>query len=318
MQNAARKATVVSILVTSLSIAVCQSGAATSPMVQADSATMIAKDVYVIPDGRVPLVPNVGIIIGTEKVLVVDTGMGPANAEIVLAEVARITDKPIGYLVCTHFHPEHNFGAQSFPDDTVIIYATTQRQDLMKKGQQYRQLFIELFGDSVRHLLENVRITPPDVTFERQALVDLGDRVVELHHFGWSAHTNGDTVIYVPDAKIVFAGGLVPNRFFPIMPDTDSSGRGWIASLDALGALDIEIVVPGHGEVGDRRLITNVKIYLSEMQTRVRELTADGQSLDEIKKILRPEFEARYPNWDDSGWVENAAEIFHAESTTDD
>ena len=89
--------------------------AAAGPMVQPGTTEQVSEQVYVIPDGRVGLVPNVGIIIGSEAVLVVDTGMGPSNAERVLAEVRKLTQLPIRYLAITHFHPEHGMGAQSFP-----------------------------------------------------------------------------------------------------------------------------------------------------------------------------------------------------------
>jgi len=283
-------------------------------MVAAGKTVQIAEGVYVIPDQRVSLVPNVGIIVGATSVLVVDTGMGPANAEIVLAEVRKITDKPIRYLVSTHFHPEHNFGAQAFPDDTVIIYATEQYKDLKNKGAMYRDWFIDMFGDDVRALLEPVELIPPDITFERQAKINLGDRLIELHFLGEAAHTSGDTVIYLPDAKIIFTGGLTPNRFFPIMPDADSSGAGWIASLEQLQQFDIEAVVPGHGEISDRQLIEQVKEYLVSLRARVEELQSSNQSLEQIQATLKPEFEAKYPNWDETDWITFAVERFYSES----
>ena len=283
-------------------------------MVPAGKTIQIADGVYVIPDQRISLVPNVGIIVGAAGVLVVDTGMGPANAEIVLSEVRKITDKPIRYLVSTHFHPEHIFGAQAFPDDTVIIYATAQYEDLKNKGAMYRDWFIDMFGDDVRALLEPVELIPPDVTFERKAIIELGDRMVELHFLGYPAHTGGDTVIYLPDTKIIFTGGLTPNRFFPIMPDADSSGNGWITSLDRLQQFDIETVVPGHGEIADRQLIAQVKEYLTSLRARVEELMVSDQSLEQIQAALKPEFEAKYPDWDEADWITFAVERFYTES----
>jgi glyoxylase-like metal-dependent hydrolase (beta-lactamase superfamily II) len=284
------------------------------PMVPAGKTVQIAEQVYVIPDQRVSLVPNIGIVVGDAGVLVVDTGMGPANAEIVLAEVRKITDKPIRYLVSTHFHPEHNFGAQAFPDDTVIIYATAQYEDLKNKGAMYRDWFIDMFGDDVRALLEPVEIVPPDVTFERKAEINLGDRLIELHFLGKPAHTGGDTVIYLPDAKIIFTGGLTPNRFFPIMPDPDSSGAGWIASLEQLQQMDIETVVPGHGEIADVQLIAQVKDYLTSLRARVEQLRAADQSLEQIQAALEPEFEANYSDWEETDWISMAVERFYTES----
>lgn len=281
------------------------------PLVPAGKTVQIADDVYVIPDQRVPLVPNVGIIVGQAGVMVVDTGMGPRNAQTVLAEVRRITDKPILYLACTHFHPEHNFGAQSFPDETTIIYSIAERRDLESKGEAYRKLFVDLFGDDVRALLEPVVLVPPDVTFERRVEVDLGGRRVVLAHLGRPAHTTGDTVIYLPEEKILFSGGLTPSRFFPIMPDPDSSGEGWIASLEELEDWDVNTVVPGHGEISDARLIGTVKDYLIALRTRVNALAAADKPLEEIKTVLLSEFTEAHPDWDQPSWINNAVENFY-------
>lgn len=284
------------------------------PMLPVGKTLQITDHVYVIPDERVRLVPNVGIIVGDNGVLVVDTGMGPANAEIVLGEVRKITNKPIRYLVSTHFHPEHIFGAQAFPEETVIIYASSQYDDLKLKGRKYLDWFIEMFGDDVRDLLKPVNIIPPDITFERKAKIDLGNMPIELLHYGKPAHTTGDTLVYLPKAKVLFIGGLAPNRFFPIMPDPDSSGNGWIKSLDEIEQLDVDFVVPGHGEIGDRQLIRNVKNYLIDIRSRVLQLKAENKSIEQIQKILLPEFAAKYPDWEDSYWINNTVENFYLES----
>src|SRR5229473_4027460 len=86
-----------------------------TPLVHAGKTREIAEHIYVVPDQRVNLVPNIGIIVGRDGVLVIDTGMGPKNAETVLGEVKKITSERIAYLTVTHFHPEHGMGPQEFP-----------------------------------------------------------------------------------------------------------------------------------------------------------------------------------------------------------
>lgn len=291
---------------------------AAPPMVPAGKTVQLTEQVYMIPDQGVPLVPNVGIVIGSAGVLVVDTGMGPANAEIVLNEVRQITDKPILYLVSTHFHPEHNFGAQSFPLSTVLIYSTAQHRDVQTKGEAYRTWFIELFGDDVQSLLEPVKLVPPDVTFERRAVVNLGDLPVELRHFGFAAHTGGDTVIYLPEQKILFAGGLTPNQGFPIVPDGDSSVQGWIETLDELAALDAATVVPGHGQLTDAQVMQRVKTYLTSLQAQATGLKADGVALADAQASLYADFTQRYPDWREPDWIRNAVELVYAEADATD
>lgn len=284
---------------------------AREPLLTPGSATAIATGIYVIPDNDIPLVPNVGIVVGEQSVLVVDTGMGPTNATIVLDEVRRLTDKPIAWLVCTHFHPEHNFGAQSFPADTQVIYSTAQHRDLTEKGEHYRSWFVEMFGDDVAPLLAPVVLRSPDITFDRRAIVDLGGRTVELLHFGRAAHTRGDTLVFVPDAGIVFAGGLTPNGKFPIMPDADSDGSGWIESLTELRRLNFSRIVPGHGAIADRSLIDVVDTYLRALRERVTELHGTGAGLDAIKTTLTAEFVTRHPTWTEPFWIGEATTNFY-------
>jgi glyoxylase-like metal-dependent hydrolase (beta-lactamase superfamily II) len=284
-------------------------------MVPAGETVEVAEGVYVIPDRGVPLVPNVGIVIGEESVLVVDTGMGPANADIVLSEVRKVSDLPIRYLVTTHFHPEHNYGAQSFPDETVLIYSIAQHEDLRKKGERYRGWFIEMFGDDVRELLEPVVLVEPDITFEHQARLDLGNLPVQLFYFGHSAHTGGDTVVYLPRQKVLFAGGLAPSGLFPILADADSSVRGWLATLELLSGLDARIVVPDHGKIGGAGIVEEVRGYLSAVQARASDLQARGVALASAQDTLHAEFTERYPSWGEPHWIRNAVERVYAEAS---
>ena len=104
-----RRFAAVSIIIFVVAGALC--GQNKPPLVSSGHTTQIAQDVYVILDQRINVVPNIGIIVGREGVLVVDTGMGPRNGETVLGEVRKITSKPVAYLTITHFHPEHGMGA---------------------------------------------------------------------------------------------------------------------------------------------------------------------------------------------------------------
>jgi glyoxylase-like metal-dependent hydrolase (beta-lactamase superfamily II) len=286
-------------------------------MVPAGKTVEVADGVYVIPDGGIPLVPNVGILVGEESVLVIDTGMGPANAEIVLSEVRKVSQLPVRYLVTTHFHPEHNFGAQSFPTETLLLYPIAQHRDLQEKGEEYRDWFIEMFGDDVQGLLEPVELVEPDLTFERQARLDLGDFPVHLLWFGHPAHTGGDTVIYLPRQKVAFVGGLAPNKLFPIMADAGSSVRGWLASLEPLARLNARIIVPDHGKVGRPAVIEAVREYLSTVQAASLKLKRGGVPLNVAQETLHAEFSERYADWGENHWIRNAVERTYAEAEND-
>jgi glyoxylase-like metal-dependent hydrolase (beta-lactamase superfamily II) len=276
-------------------------------------AQEIAKGVYVIPDERVPLVPNVGIVVGEERALVVDTGMGPANGRRVLARARALTELPL-VLTITHFHPEHGYGAKIFADEGVrIVYNRSQHEELEAKGQSYLEMF-RTFGDAVAEQLEGVEFITPDELYDDRLALDLGDLRVELLHVGL-AHTRGDQVVYLPEQHVLFAGDLLENRIFPIVPwfpphDVDVNGSRWIEVLDRLAELAPTVVVPGHGEVTGPELIGQVRSYLEDVRTRVR--SASG-TLEEVKTALEPRIRADYPGWDAPEWIGFAIECFYAE-----
>jgi glyoxylase-like metal-dependent hydrolase (beta-lactamase superfamily II) len=283
-----------------------------TPLVPSDKTREVAEHVYVIPDQRVNLVPNIGIIVGRDGVLVIDTGMGPKNAQTVLGEVKKITSERIAYLTVTHFHPEHGMGAQSFPAGTTVIYPTAQKTELLEKGAAIIKLF-NGFSSEIADLLKPVKITAPNVTFAEEAEVNLGDFPVQLLHWG-PAHTRGDEFIFLPKQRILFGGDVVVNRFFPIMPDSDASGANWIQLLERLEKLNPTIVVPGHGEVGDAALITAMHEYLVFVRDRVQQMKSQGSRVSEVEDRLEPEVRVKYRDWDNPNWIKNAIDNFYSSS----
>jgi glyoxylase-like metal-dependent hydrolase (beta-lactamase superfamily II) len=280
-----------------------------TPLVASGKTREIAEHVYVIPDQRINVIPNIGIIVGPDGVLVVDTGMGPRNAETVLDEVKKITSKPVAYLTITHFHPEHGMGAQAFPANTIIIYPTAQKTELLEKGAAMINQFSGVSA-GIADLLKPVKIRMPNLTFSEEAEVDLGDFPVRLLHWG-SAHTRGDEFVFLPKQSIVFGGDVVVNRFFPIMADSDSSGTNWIEILGRLEKLNPAIVVPGHGEVGDVRMISAMREYLEFVRDRTQQMKSQGSSVMDVEKKLDPEVRAKYKDWDNPQWIKNAIDNFY-------
>src|SRR5262245_64908797 len=104
------------------------------PNVDPSAVSTIAEGVFVIGDRRIPLVPNIGIVLGEDAALVIDTGMGPANGARALEVAKDLAGGRRLILTLTHFHPEHGFGAQAFKGAAKIIYNETQRDELKRKG----------------------------------------------------------------------------------------------------------------------------------------------------------------------------------------
>ncbi|MET7717166.1 MBL fold metallo-hydrolase [Streptomyces sp. NPDC005407] len=277
------------------------------PVVHIAGVQELARDVVVIPDRRVQLVPNIGIIGGQHSVLVVETGMGPRNAEKVLEFAADYAKGRKLYLTTTHFHPEHAFGAQVFTGEATFLVNRDQAEDLKVKGPGYLEMFKGL-GEPVARRLEGVELAQADVVYDQAYDLDLGGRVVQLRATG-RAHSRGDQVVKVPDAEVLFTGDLVEAGQFAIFPwfpphDTDVSGTRWLAVMRRLAAEGPRVVVPGHGEVGGPQLLADIGDYLQLLrdETWVRRDSAVSEQtiVEEISALMIQ----RHPEWAGREWIE--------------
>ncbi|MGN6871920.1 MAG: MBL fold metallo-hydrolase [Solirubrobacteraceae bacterium] len=281
----------------------------TPPLIPVGLTHEVAAGVHVMPDQRVEFVPNVGIVVGDRSVLVIDTAMGPRNGERILAEAQRLGEGRKLLLTTTHFHPEHAFAAQSFSDATYVCNAA-QAEELAAKGPEYIEMFSG-FGPGLAELLADVELVAPDMTYDGAgARLDLGGVVVQLVNIG-QAHTRGDQVVFLPESRVLFAGDLAEDRFLPIFPDEDADGLLWLDALDRLEGLSPRIVVGGHGEVGDVRLIDAERDYLVAVRDRVAALRADGVPLEQIGEQLESELAERQAGWDNQMWIKSAVDSFH-------
>ena len=107
------------------------------PLVQENKTIKVSEHVYVIPDGRVNLVPNIGIIVGNRATLIVDAGMGPRNGQTVMRELAKVSKNTDLYFTTTHFHPEHMTGVQAFPANTIVIRPEAQQEEVDRKQPEF-------------------------------------------------------------------------------------------------------------------------------------------------------------------------------------
>ena len=276
------------------------------PIVQVTDVQEVARDLVVIPNRRVQLVPNIGIIGGTHSVLVVETGMGPRNAEKVLAFAADYARGRELYLTTTHFHPEHAFGAQVFAGQATYLLDQAQADDLASKGPGYLGMFRGL-GEPVARQLEGVELTAPDVVYNGSYDLDLGGRVVQLRATG-RAHTKGDQVITVPDAGVMFTGDLVETGQFAIFPwfpphDTDVSGTRWITVMERLAAAHPQVVVPGHNDIDGPQLLTDVHDYLTLLRDETWRRQDSAMGEDTIAAEVADLMIERHPDWEGQEWI---------------
>ena len=275
----------------------------------------IAEGVYVIPDGRVPLVPNIGIVLGSRAALVVDSGMGPSNGAVVRGHAEELAAGQSLFLTITHFHPEHGYGAQAFDPGATIVYNRGQLDELRQKGVPYLEMF-KTFGDAVAEQLDGVTLVEPHVVYDGSADLDLGGRTAELRTWGL-AHTQADQVVFLREQRILFTGDLVESRCFAIFPwfppdDTDVDGDRWIAVLEKLERLDPAIVVPGHGEIGDAGVIAEAREYIELLRAETRRLADEGASEDATVEALDRSMRDLHSDWDQPEWITFGARCFYS------
>jgi glyoxylase-like metal-dependent hydrolase (beta-lactamase superfamily II) len=274
----------------------------------------VAAGVFVLPDRRVPLVPNIGFVVGDRAALVVDTGLGRRNGEHVLAQAKRLAGARPLYVTTTHFHPEHGFGAEAFAGHATIVVNRAQRDELARKGAGYAEMFGG-FGPAIAAELADVAFAAPDVVYDGQLELDLGGHRVELREWG-PAHSAGDQTVLV-DGRVLFTGDLAETRMFPIAPyfppyDTDFDGGRWIDALAGLAALEPAVVVPGHGEPSDVTLLHEVRAYLEHVRAEVARLREAGASAAETAAAVDEDARARWPGWANPEWIGLTATAFHA------
>jgi glyoxylase-like metal-dependent hydrolase (beta-lactamase superfamily II) len=205
----------------------------------------VGRDVFV---RRYPFFDqNIGVVLGPDGVLVVDTRTTHAQARELHRELRELTPQPVRAVVNTHFHYDHTFGNRVFRPAPIWGHQLCAVR-LVEVGEKMRAAAsIEI--PQLAQDLRDVVIDPPDVTFDERAVVDAVGRDVDLRYLG-RGHTESDIVVVVPDADVLFAGDLLENGATPYF--ADAYPLDWPATCEAVVALVSGAVVPGHGDIADR------------------------------------------------------------------
>jgi glyoxylase-like metal-dependent hydrolase (beta-lactamase superfamily II) len=227
--------------------------------------------------------PNSGVVIGDDAALVVDTTATPAMARSLIAEIRRVTDKPIKYVVLSHYHAVRVLGASAYAaEGAQEIIASRGTFDLIReRGAQDMQSEIERFP----RLFDAVETVPgltwPSVVFERDLTLFLGKLEVQIRHVGMG-HTKGDTIVWLPQEKVLFSGDLV--EYDAAAYTGDAQLADWPATLETLRRLAPEKLVPGRGpallsNADANRAIDYTKSFVETLFSAARESVAAGHDL---------------------------------------
>ena len=235
---------------------------------------------------------NAGFVIGDDGVLVVDAFFNLDAARALVAEIHRITPKPIRYVVNTHYHLDHTGGDQALRDAGAIIIAHRNVRGWV------RTYNVNLLGPQITpEFKAQIAALPlPDVTTDKDLTVWLGSRKVVVQTV--LGHTGGDLSIYVPDANVLFTGDLLWRKIPPNL--IDGSVAQWQATDSRFAAMPDAahiIFVPGHGDVAKLADVKDFHQYLLDLQRLVAAGRKAGLSGDALAKGVEPKLKALHPDW---------------------
>ncbi|MBJ6750575.1 MBL fold metallo-hydrolase [Geomonas anaerohicana] len=225
---------------------------------------------------------NAGIVIGKEGVLVVDTLISAKEGQRFLADIRKVTNKPIRYVVNTHTHLDHALGNCVFAKlGATVISHEADRNYLAANGAGLLQRAAN-YGLKPEDMA-GTEIAVPTLAFSNEMLLDLGGEEVRLIRTAPS-HTAGSLVVYLPAEKILFAGDILFTDFHPFLADGDFTG--WIRTIDGLLAMDVDKVVPGHGPLSGKKDLRDMKEYIQLFDKKATELAAQTSDADAISAEL--------------------------------
>jgi len=253
-------------------------------------------------------ISNTGFMEGDDGVLVIDATLVASMAEAFVKEIRRVSDKPFRHLVNTHSHPDHTGGNRLFAGAEIISHRIC-REEMARPAlrppaggnggpppgpmQAMRtpamdRMFKQIAEDPDRE------ITLPSVTYDEKLTLRYGDTEVELLYFG-PAHTFGDTLVYFPQSKLLFAGDVA---FFYSMP-LAAAGKigGWLKVIDRVKDMDVEMIVPGHGPVGGKQELEDEREYFEFVMEQTKRCFEAGMTPEQAVEAIDL---GPYKDWLDS------------------
>jgi glyoxylase-like metal-dependent hydrolase (beta-lactamase superfamily II) len=242
--------------------------------------------------------PNTGIVIGDDAIMVIDTQATPVMAQDVIRHIRTVSDKPIRYVVLSHYHAVRVLGASGYQPQHVI--ASRDTYDLIvERGEADMKSEIERFPRLFQAVESVPGLTWPTLVFEGAMTLWLGKLRVDILQLG-RGHTKGDTVVWLPQERILFSGDLVEYETTPYTGDAYLAD--WPATLDAIAALKPKKLVPGRGAALQNEAevaagLDGTRAFITEMFGAVKAGAASGKDLRTVYRETYAALKPRFGNW---------------------
>jgi glyoxylase-like metal-dependent hydrolase (beta-lactamase superfamily II) len=233
-------------------------------------------------------VSNAGLITDRQSAMAVDALMVPSMTRRFLSAIKKVTRRPVSRLVNTHHHVDHTGGNSLFKEAEIISH--THCRDEIERTAMPAEAFKQLMPRFASEY-DKLKLSVPKVTFEDKLIFHQADRNIELRHLG-PAHTFGDAFVYLPKEKVVFAGDLA---FYYVTPMAFQGHVGnWIKVADRILKMDVETIVPGHGPVGGKKELRDMRAYLMYIRREAKKRFDDGMPAHEAARDVRLGIYARW------------------------
>jgi len=256
--------------------AAAQERAAQTPTVK-----QVASDVYFFFDFNGS---NAVFLVTDDGVLLIDTRTHPREGRDLLERIRKVTDKPVKWVINSHFHGDHHMGNSVFKDLGATFVAQEETARIMQRVQP-KEMARRVEGFRSRgYDPADVKLVLPDVTFDSKMTIRLGGREVRLFYLG-PGQQAGDTFVQFPHARLLFTPGAFAKHSMPNMLFTPSVDN-WIKLLDQVAVMDVDAILPAHGDIATRADVKELAAMLADEYATVKDAVNRGVSLDQATTAL--------------------------------
>jgi len=248
---------------------------------QTPTVKQVASDVYFFFDFNGS---NAVFLVTDDGVLLIDTRTHPREGRDLLERIRKVTDKPVKWVINSHFHGDHHMGNSVFKDLGATFVAQEETARIMQRVQP-KEMARRVEGFRSRgYDPADVKLVLPDVTFDSKMTIRLGGREVRLFYLG-PGQQAGDTFVQFPHARLLFTPGAFAKHSMPNMLFTPSVDN-WIKLLDQVAVMDVDAILPAHGDIATRADVKELAAMLADEYATVKDAVNRGVSLDQATTAL--------------------------------